>query len=259
MNWNKRGKKAQLTIFIIIAIVIVGVLLIVFLPRIRTFLVPSPPEVEIKNCLQQEVPTILNISMSRGGSLDPEFFYGYNGEKVEYLCYTSKWYDKCTMQKPLLKQAIEAEVEFNINQEVKACLQNAQDNLESRGYEVEIVGDINVNLDIVPDNVLVSLDNEIIITKGETGEKTIIQNANFRSEAYKLIMIASSILNWEARYGDSAPETYMGFYPDVKVEKKKQSEGTTIYIITHRETGEVLRFASRSVAWPPGYALPDAV
>jgi hypothetical protein len=48
----------------------------------------------------------------------------------------------------------------------------------------------------------------------------------------------------------------MAFYPDVKVEKKKQSDGTKVYIITDRNTGEKLQFATRSLAWPPGYALP---
>ena len=69
-----------------------------------------------------------------------------------------------------------------------------------------------------------------------------------------MIMIASSIQNFEAQYGDSVPETYMSLYPDIKVQKLKQEDGTKIYIITDRKTNERLVFATRSVAWPPGFA-----
>jgi len=70
---------------------------------------------------------------------------------------------------------------------------------------------------------------------------------------YELVSIVNSILNWEARYGDSETTIYMNYYHDLKVEKKKQSDGSTIYILTDRNTLDKFQFASRSVAWPPGY------
>jgi hypothetical protein len=45
----------------------------------------------------------------------------------------------------------------------------------------------------------------------------------------------------------------MSWYPNLKIEKKLQLDGTTIYIITDRDTEEVFQFASRSVVLPPGY------
>ena len=44
----------------------------------------------------------------------------------------------------------------------------------------------------------------------------------------------------------------MLYYPSIKVEKKKQSEGTTIYILTDRDSSEEFMFAVRSFAIPPG-------
>ena len=70
---------------------------------------------------------------------------------------------------------------------------------------------------------------------------------------YELASIAESIVEWEATYGDSETTTYMNYYHDLKVEKKKQTDGTTIYIVTNRDTRNKFQFASRSVAWPPGY------
>jgi hypothetical protein len=42
------------------------------------------------------------------------------------------------------------------------------------------------------------------------------------------------------------------YYHDLKVEKKKQIDETSIYILTNRDTGEKFQFASRSYAFPPG-------
>ena len=44
----------------------------------------------------------------------------------------------------------------------------------------------------------------------------------------------------------------MNYYHDLKVEKNKQTDGSTIYILTERDTENKFQFASRSVAWPPG-------
>ena len=65
-------------------------------------------------------------------------------------------------------------------------------------------------------------------------------------------MISSSILNWEARYGDSETMNYMIYYPSIKVEKKKQGDGSTVYIITDRLDLDKFMFASRSMALPAG-------
>ena len=65
-----------------------------------------------------------------------------------------------------------------------------------------------------------------------------------------MLMIASSILNYEARYGDSDIWTYMIYYPDYRIEKFKQDEGSKIYTITNRNTGKQFTFATRSLSWP---------
>ena len=70
---------------------------------------------------------------------------------------------------------------------------------------------------------------------------------------YELTSIAESILNWEAQYGDVETMTYMSFYKDLKVEKYKQTDGSKIYILTNRNTGDKFQFATRSYAFPAGY------
>ena len=74
-----------------------------------------------------------------------------------------------------------------------------------------------------------------------------------KSRLYDLVSIATSILNWEARYGDSETTLYMAYYPDIKVEKNLRDDGTKIYTLSDRNTKDKFVFATRSVAWPAGY------
>ena len=252
---SKRGKKAQVAIFVILAIAISAVLLIIFLSDMRLPFTTPVPDVELSNCLEENVQEALELVLSSGGSIDPELYYRYQDEKFEYLCYTKDFYKKCVMQKPLLKQSIQREIQAHVQPAVNGCVNDLKDRLRRRGWDIDSAGTNEVTVNIIPDNVQILLDLEMKIEKD--GNKKVYEgfNADFVSKAYDLIMVASSITNWEAHYGDASPEVYMGFYHDLKVEKKKQSDGTTLYIITNLNSEEVLRFASRSLAWPPGYAI----
>jgi len=74
---------------------------------------------------------------------------------------------------------------------------------------------------------------------------------------YDLVMISTSILNFEARYGDSNPLSFMVYYPSLWIDKLKQGDGTKIYILTDLNTGESFTFASRSLSWPAGYGIGE--
>jgi hypothetical protein len=192
-----------------------------------------------------------------GGEANPELYFMHNGEKVGYLCYTQEWYRTCVMQNPLLKQKIEDEVLKLSKEKINKCLSNMEDALKNKGYNVKINGSKKMEINIMPEKLQFSADMQINLDRNDVKE-TInpeIFNTNLNSNSYELIMIASSIQNFEARYGDSQIDNYMALYPDIKVEKKRQSDGTKIYVLTERNTGEVLQFAVRSLAWPPGYAL----
>ena len=111
-------------------------------------------------------------------------------------------------------------------------------------------GDLKVEL--LPERVVVTSGNEMTITKGESQNFerfSIILNSNL----YQIASISSSIIEWEQSYGDAPVSSYMDWYNNLKIEKKLQLDGTTIYIITDRDTEEVFQFASRSVVLPPGY------
>ncbi len=257
INMQKREKKGQITIFIIIAIVIVGVLIFMYLPQIKKLVITTPDELIPKECIGKVITPPLSNLMLQGGAMKPQLYYLYNNKTVDYLCYTGEWYKTCYMQKPFLKQSVELELTQNTSLEIQKCMNTMVSQLQRKDYNVQITGNKNPIIKIIPDKVLVTFNMTMTIQKGD--EKMTFNSGRFQTEidsnSYEMIMVASSIQNFEARFGDSVPETYMSVYPNIKVQKLKQADGTKIYIITDRKTNEKLVFATRSVAWPPGMAI----
>lgn len=248
---NKRG---QLTIFIIIAVVIVllGVLAYILFPGISTGFVTdiNDPQSYIQNCMEDHIEETVSQLSLQGGSLNPSNYFPYQENRVEYLCYTSEYYVPCIMQQPFLKQHIEAEIKNDLDEKETECFDLLRDNFESRGYDVSLTKG-EKNIELLPKRIAITFNNQLTITKDETDRYENFK-VTVNSNLYELVGVANSILNWEARYGDSETTTYMNYYHNLKVEKKKQTDGATVYILTDRNTGDKFQFASRSIAWPPG-------
>lgn len=246
------SKRSQITVFIILAIAIVIVLIVLFTRGGGLFSVftPGSPINQIKSCAQEPVEEAIEILKMQGGSLEPELFYLYQGNKIEYLCYTDANYQNCVMQKPLLKQSIEKEIKKYSEVRINNCINSVIDELRSDGYDVSMTTP-DISFSLVPNNIMIDIGSDLQITKDSTESYKSIKT-DVPSKLYDMVMIASSISNWEARYGDSETMTYMMYYPSLKVEKKKQGDGTTVYILTDRNSDDEFMFASRSLVVPAG-------
>lgn len=245
-------KKGQVSIFIILGILIVLILLILFSrdAGFDTIFVKQSPYQEIEGCAQTAIQEGLDILMLQGGVIGSENYFMYEGKKIDYVCYSENEYENCIMQKPILTNTIRDELVKYSTPKIKSCLNSVKSSLESRGYSV-VMRDPEIVIDLVPDNVLVDMNLGLRI--GKTGVESFDHiRTGIKSKIYNFALITSSISQWETRYGDSETLNYMLYYPSLKVEKKKQSEGTTIYILTDRDSNEKFYFASRSIAIPAG-------
>jgi len=250
-----KSKRSQVTMFVIIAIVIIviGVLIYMFYPKIKSTLGldTQNPYQFIQSCLEDDVKDAVEILSLQGGSIQAKHYIVYNGDNIEYLCYTGEYYQTCVMQQPMLKSHIEGEIEQQINAKARTCFDNMKESFEKRGFEVNL-RKVGMEVELLPKRVIVSFNHSLTLTKNEP-ETFDTFRVVLNNNLYELVSITNSILNWEARYGDAETTLYMNYYRDLKVEKKKQVEGSTIYILTNRNNQNKFQFASRSVAWPPGY------
>jgi len=247
-NWNKKG---QITIFIIIAIMIVALGLLVYFmyPKLKTTLGigTKDPVGYIQSCIEDDIKEATETVSLQGGSISPKHYILYNDAKVEYLCYTNEYYKLCTVQQAMLKQHIESEIKNKINQKVDSCFNSLKEDYEKRGYNVQLKTG-NKKVELLPKRVIATFDYSLTLTKENT-EKYTSFNFILNNNLYELAAIAESIVESETLQGDAETTLYMAYYPDLKVEKKIKEDGTKIYILTDRNKGNKFQFASRSNAF----------
>lgn len=247
-------KRGQVTIFIIIAIIVVGLAALIysFYPEIRSTFISEikSPKTFIQNCLEEEIETTVDKLSLQGGDLDPEFYYTYKTDKLKYLCYTNEYYKLCTVQEPMLKEHIENEIKNAINTKASECFDDLKKAYQNKGYQVTLTKGA-MDVELLPKRIIVSFDNTLTLTK-ETSDITPDFSVVLNNNLYELSAIVFSIIDFETTIGDAETTYYMNYYKDLKVEKLKQSEGTTVYILTDLNSNKKFQFASRSMAWKPG-------
>jgi hypothetical protein len=241
-------KKGQVSVFIIVAIVIVVAIVVFFLWVRPDLLSGLGRGLNFEGCVEDAAQQAIDELAPRAGFVNPGFTYPYGEEELTYLCYTNAYYETCTIQVPFLKNVFDEQMEGLIRGKVDACYENSIDDLRSQGYDV-VGGAVDYDVLIEPGVVRVEIDAPTSV-----GSQAFSRfNVRVNSPIYEMIMIATSILQLESSLGDSDTDALMLYYPDYIVSKIKRQDGTTVYILEHKELGTKFQFASRSLAWPAGY------
>ena len=250
------SKRGQVTIWVIIAIAIVAVVVIVFtvqrgLPEFITG-VEFSPITFLTSCIEDDLSETISLLSDQGGYLEPEGFILYNDNKVKYLCYTAQYYFLCSIQQPLIKENFQSQLDSFVRPRANACARSLVQEYERRGFDVS-AGDIDTNISIDPSVINIKVIAPMTVSKGDSVQSFREFDVDRNSELYELLYIATSIVDFEATLGDSETTLYMQYYPDLKIEKNKLSDGTKIYRLSNVVTEESFTFASRSLVFPPGY------
>src|SRR3989338_5094639 len=251
----KVSKRGQIAIFVIIAIVIIAVILVIMLyPKIKIITGGTPsPEEFLKSCIVNDVKSSVDLLAKQGGYANPEGFYVYNDQKIKFLCYTNEYYKTCVVQQPMIETHFEQEMDRILEPKARDCLTKLKQEYESRGYS--ITGNfIDAKTGIEQGKIKVIFNSPLTVTKAST-ERFNDFEIGIDSKMSDLLAIAQSIVEFESVYGDSETTAYIKYYPDLRIEKIKLSEGTKIYKLSDVITKEEFVFASRSLSWPPGYGV----
>jgi hypothetical protein len=134
---------------------------------------------------------------------------------------------------------------------VQDCYDSAIEELISEGNDIT-PGTIKSNISITPDGIRILIDAPTIVSTDGASASFRNFEVNINSQIYNVLMIANSILQFEASYGDSEVSSFMFYYPDLNIQKIRRDDNVKLYIITDKKDIKY-RFASRSYAWPPGY------
>jgi len=258
---EKEGKKGQVTIFIIIAILIVAIVVLIFLyyPKIfpNTGSDTKNPIGYIQECIEDEIEDNTRVIASQGGNyvMDEKsgYFYKKNdnedGTYIRYLCYNQEILSPtCINQEPFLKEHIEDEILNSAIEDIDGCFESMVRSYEKKGYDVDLRrGETFV--EIKPGVIVTDFNSTLTLKKGEESETYRNFDLEINSQLHELIEVSKNILIWEMNVGDSIPEGYMYNNPYVRVEKHKKSNDVKIYLVSDVNTGEDFRFAVRSLVY----------
>ena len=245
------GRRGQITIFVILALVLVGIVVVIFaFPQVNIFSAAVNPSSYLRNCISAEIDDIKNTLSRQGGYTSPTHYATYQDEQIQYLCYTSDNYLPCTVQQPLLVKHIEQEIKKFIEPRAKQCLQDLKSQYERKGYRVSS-GASAISVNVIPEKIIVDFAAPLTITKEET--QTFQKFAvSIDSQWYDLLLTSVSILQYESTLGDSETGLYISYYPNLKVVKTRRDDGSTIYKLSDVTTDDTFAFATRSLVWPQG-------
>ena len=246
-------KRGQVTIFIILAILIVGGVLTYIFYLQPTYLSPNTANLKIESCINGIFEEPIKDLAKNGGMIEPTFAYQYNGENISYLCYTNDYYQTCTVQNPFPEKLFEKNLAEITKDEISSCYSSSLDDLRKKGYDVpEEVPAFNIELQ--PEKIITTFEGGVTITK-ESSQTIGELKIETKTSVYNLLMLATTILQQEVQFGDSDTSSLMESYQEYSIDKLKQGDGTTVYIITDKQNKLKYQFASKSLPWPPGYGI----
>lgn len=252
MRVQKRG---QVTIFIILAVIIVTAIIVFFSYSKLDFSTSSQKGLYIESCIENELQDFLAELALNAGQINPSFTTMYMDENISIICYTGEYHKPCVVQDPFLKQTFEDSLTKLMKPKIESCYETGIEELKSKGYDV-VSGKLTYSISINPDGTIgVNLTAPTSISSEDTTARVENFEITIASNLYEVITVANSILQFETYYGDAEASSFMLYYPDLKIEKIRRDEGMKIYIITNEEIK--YRFASRSYAWPAGYGFNE--
>lgn len=245
--------KGQVTIFIILAIIIVAGVALFFL--FRSGAIPQFGGEEFDNpipfmesCIGEKMEENLALSTSQGGFVDPEFFKINNDVKATYLCYNRGLFDSCINQHPVYITEITEDLESHIEPVIEDCYLQLESSLEEGGADVRVseVGSFDITLAL--GKVFLDLNRKITVSRTEDSLEINEINLVYPSKIYDLAKIAAQISRDESKYCNFNFINYMGIHPETEVDLRVMSDQSKVYTIKDKKTLQNMSVAIRGCA-----------
>ncbi|HJX51086.1 MAG TPA: hypothetical protein VJ438_06510 [Candidatus Nanoarchaeia archaeon] len=256
---KKINKKGQITIFIVVAVLLIAGVGIFFL--IRNIQSPgrgTTPSISssfIQICMEDNIRNTIQEISSQGGYIENNLSikFKFSDEKdytnISYLCYIDGLFSPCINQEPMLIEHLSKEIEKAISSNVEQCFSDYANGLEQQGYEVQKTYN-GFKITLAPEKVILTIDGGITTEKaGETITLNKIESI-FSSKFYDLAIIAQDIVNKESMNCNYEQLNQMLINPDISIDKFRSGDYILIYRITHKQSKDVFKFAIRGCVLP---------
>ena len=190
---NNMEKKGQVTIFIIIAIVIIGIAVTFFAFKDTLNIGKAsssdvdPINTEFLSCLESTTEEGITFISLQGGyyEIPEDIAFSYIVEKAPYYYMNSKKYIPST-------ERIERELENYITEKLGLCLNFSS--FEVQGFEIN-EGDLSTSITVEEEKVYVDVNYPLVIKKGEETYRMNEFKINTISSLSRLYSASREIVN----------------------------------------------------------------
>jgi len=248
-----KNKKSQITIFIIIALIIVVSIALVFVlkkPAAQGQISPiENPKAFVQRCVSGVLEeTEANLS-AVGGLTDTENKLLNGNIKIAYYCYTPYDGVLCVNEHPMLNKEIEKLILDSAKPKVEKCFSELKSQLAGYDYKEE---PMEMNIEINVDSLAAKISKKITYTRN--GQIMTAENfdTKINSPLWNFISITGDIMNQELNCDcetDSCNADMLKLSldnPDFKITKPENDDRGEIYSIEELDTGKTFSFALRN-------------
>jgi hypothetical protein len=201
-NYNLvSSKRSQVTLFVIIALVIVVLIAAIFLLKNQVqnkiSLKENPSDyirVLIQKCAEQAGMEAEKLVISHGGFLNPTNSLVFNGTNLSYLCWASQDLELCTNEHPLLNLEIQKEIDSYIKPKLEKCFSDVKTQLNNYGYSE---GDLIISSSIELKEIRIKINKKISFKVNDNSVNLENFETKIISPLYDFIKITNEIINQE--------------------------------------------------------------
>jgi hypothetical protein len=251
-----KNKSGQITIFIILALIIVVSIALVTVifrkPSSVQAVNEENPQAYIESCINDYVDEAVNLLSEQGGDINPQGSVMFKGRNITYLCYTSGFYFPCVNQRPMLAEHIEKEITNYIKPKAENCFNALKAQLEQKNYNVAM-GSMKLTTKLQPKQIVVNIDRNFKMSKNEKIKEYKTFKSIINNPIYDLTEIAMEIVNQEARYCNFDILGFMVIYPEYDIQKFRTGDSDIIYTLREIASNQRFIFSIRSCALPAGF------
>jgi hypothetical protein len=256
MDFVKFFKKAQLTLFIIMAILIVVSVSFLFIklsPRLNLFDrgAVSPSEA-ISNCIENVIKdSEKEFFDSRDLLLDTQLVYRHNQDTMPFLCYSTEFYMPCVPQSPLFIESVRKNMENKASRELSRCVLKLKEDYERKGYTFDY-SSFNFVLTFNELEISYSARVDITIFKGDETILISTKEGSVPTLLPKMLRTAETIVNYESVFCEFNHVTWQALNRDILIKRFRGGDQTKVYSLEDRNSGEEIKFAIRTCVMPAG-------
>ncbi len=213
---KKEGKSGQVSIFIVIAVIIVIGFLVFFYirgqvekeklaPGVEKAVALTPTAVKnyVQSCLDKASKDSVLIVNQQGGY--------YIAEGIEELFFTPVYFPEITILVPIYytngktfvpsKETVQNEISLLIKDRLTKCVDNFS-SFKEQGMQIE-EGEKKIAVNLAGENINVNMDYPLIVTVGETTQAVNDYSTGFKTKILDRLIAASEYIEAQKQVPDS--------------------------------------------------------